>query len=147
MKKIIISTLFSVVYVFCAAQSESDIFGEWFNEEKDAVVTIYKDGNSISGKTTWLKEPLDSKGNAKLDLKNPDEKLRSRKRMGLKIMHSFKYNDQENIWEDGRIYDPKKGKLYGGTATLVNENELKLKGYIIGMPLLGRTATWTRKTN
>ena len=69
MKKII-TTLFSFVYVFCAAQSESDIFGEWFNEEKDAVVTIYKDGNSISGKTTWLKEPLDSKGNAKLDLKN-----------------------------------------------------------------------------
>ena len=120
MKKIIISTLFSVVYVFCAAQSESDIFGEWFNEEKDAVVTIYKDGNSISGKTTWLKEPFDSKGNAKLDLKNPDEKLRSRKRMGLKIMHSFKYNDQENIWEDGRIYDPKKGKLYGGTCTCRN---------------------------
>ena len=45
MKKIIISTLFSVVYVFCAAQSESDIFGEWFNEEKDAVVTIYKEDN------------------------------------------------------------------------------------------------------
>ena len=86
MKKILISTLFSVVYVFCAAQSESDIFGEWFNEEKDAVVTIYKDGNSISGKTTWLKEPLDSKGNAKLDLKNPDEKLRSRKRRGLKLL-------------------------------------------------------------
>ena len=50
MKKIIISTLFSVVYVFCAAQSESDIFGEWFNEEKDAVVTIYKDGNSIAAR-------------------------------------------------------------------------------------------------
>ena len=50
--------------------------------------------------------------------------------MGLKIMHSFKYNDQENIWEDGRFMI-QKGKLYGGTATLVNKNELKLKGILL----------------
>ena len=51
--------------------------------------------------------------------------------MGLKIMHSFKYNDQENIWEDGRIYHPKVSYI---KTSLVNKNELKLKGYIISIP-------------
>ena len=38
-----------------------------------------------------MKEPLDSKGNPKLDKENPDENLRSRKRLGLKIMQGFVY--------------------------------------------------------
>ena len=64
MKKIIISTLFSVVYVFCAAlEVNRDIFGEWFGDEKDAVVTSYKDWYiQLAVRRTWLEEPLDSKG-------------------------------------------------------------------------------------
>ena len=32
-------------------------------------------------------------------------------------------------------------------SSLIPNRILKLKGYIISMPFLGRTATWTRKTN
>ena len=127
------------------AQSDA-ILGEWYTADKDAVVTIFADGNTISGKTTWMEEPNDSKGNPKLDKENPDENLRSRKRMGLKIMQDFVYKG-DNVWEDGKIYKPSNGKTYGGTATLVNKNTLELEGYLISLPFIGKTSTWTRKTD
>jgi uncharacterized protein (DUF2147 family) len=66
--------------------------------------------------------------------------------MGLKIMQDFVYKG-DNIWEDGKIYKPSNGKTYGGTATLVNKNTLELEGYLISLPFIGKTSTWTRKTD
>ena len=123
------------------------ILGEWYNAEKDAIITLFKDkknNNSISGKITWMKEPLDQNGDPKTDPLNPEEKLKKRKRMGMKIMYGFIYKGS-NTWKDGRIYDPKKGKIYGGKITLTEENKLKLKGYLLGFPLIGRSSVWTRK--
>ena len=122
------------------------ILGEWYTSDKEAVVTIFMDGETFSGKTTWMKEPNDSNGNPKLDKENPEEKLRNRKRLGLKIMHGFIYKGN-NVWEDGRIYKPDVGKTYGGTATLMDENTLELEGYLISIPFIGKSSTWTRKTD
>ena len=127
------------------AQSDA-ILGEWYTSDKEAVVTIFMDGETFSGKTTWMKEPNDSNGNPKLDKENPEEKLRNRKRLGLKIMHGFVYKGN-NVWEDGRIYKPDVGKTYGGTATLMDENTLELEGYLISIPFIGKSSTWTRKTD
>ena len=91
-----------------------------------------------------MKNPLDPNGNFKLDELNPNEELRSRKRLGLKIMEGFIFKGK-NTWEDGRIYKPTNGKTYGGTATLVNTNTLELKGYLLSLPFIGKTSTWTRK--
>ena len=101
---------------------------------------------NILRKTTWMKEPNDKNGNAKLDKQNPDENLRSRKRLGLKIMQDFVFKGN-NVWEDGRIYKPSNGKTYGGTATLVDQNTLELEGYLISIPFIGKTSTWTRKND
>ena len=141
-----ITLLFGLLFSLTTFAQSDAIFGEWYTADKDAVVTIFADGNTISGKTTWMEEPNDSKGNPKLDKENPDENLRSRKRMGLKIMQDFVYKG-DNVWEDGKIYKPSNGKTYGGTATLVNKNTLELEGYLISLPFIGKTSTWTRKTD
>ena len=139
------ATLIMIFLSFLAfSQSNNKILGEWYTADKQAVVTIFVDGKTISGKTTWMKEPLDSKGNPKLDRENPDENLRSRKRIGLKIMQGFVYKG-DNVWEDGRIYKPTNGKTYGGTATLVDANTLELEGYLISLPFIGKKSTWKRK--
>ena len=125
----------------------SKIIGEWHNAEKDAIITLFTDkqeANTISGKITWMKEPLDKNGNPKTDPLNPDKKLQKRKRMGMKIMYDFKFKG-DGLWEEGRVYDPKKGKTYGGKMTLIGKNKLKLKGYLLGFPLIGRSSIWTRK--
>ena len=141
-----LTLLFGLLFSLTTLAQSDAILGEWYTADKDAVVTIFADGNTISGKTTWMEEPNDSKGNPKLDKENPDENLRSRKRMGLKIMQDFVYKG-DNVWEDGKIYKPSNGKTYGGTATLVNKNTLELEGYLISLPFIGKTSTWTRKTD
>jgi len=109
------------------------------------VITLYEDGKTISGKITWMLYPNDDNGNPKTDPNNSDEKLQSRARMGMVMMTDFAY-DEDNVWDDGELYDPKKGKTYTGMMTLKDANTLDLRGYI-GFSFIGRSSTWTRKLN
>ena len=143
MKKTIISIALAVTSVIAFAQTNADVVGEWYNAEKDAVITLYEDGSTISGKITWMKFPNDDNGIPKTDPLNPDEKLRSRARLGMVMMKNFTHIEG-NVWDDGNLYDPKKGKDYSGMITLADENTLALRGYI-GFSFIGRSSTWTRK--
>lgn len=123
-----------------------DILGVWLNEDKDAHVDIYKEGDKFFGKVVWLDEPIDEEtGEPKLDDENEDESLRSRPIMGLLLLRDFVF-DGDDEWEDGRIYDPKNGKDYKCYMEFPDEDEkstLKVRGYI-GFSMLGRTTYWTR---
>jgi uncharacterized protein (DUF2147 family) len=143
MKKTILTMVIVVSSTLAFAQTNADIVGEWYNAEKDAVITLFEDGRTISGKITWMKFPNDKNGNPKTDLLNPDEKLRARARMGMVMMHSFVHIEAK-VWGNGKLYDPKKGKTYSGKLTLTDKNTLDLRGYI-GFSFLGRSSAWTRK--
>lgn len=144
MKTIIL--FFGLLFSITTFGQSNAILGDWYTSDKEAVVTIFLDGKTFSGKTTWMKEPNESNGKPKLDKENPEQKLRSRKRLGLKIMQDFVYKGN-NVWQDGKIYKPSNGKTYGGTAKLVDKNTLELEGYLISIPFIGKTSTWTRKTD
>jgi uncharacterized protein (DUF2147 family) len=143
MKKIYSVLLFVFASLLAFSQSNNDVVGEWYNAEKDAVITLFEDGETISGKITWMKFPNDENGNPKTDPLNPDEKLRNRARLGMVMMNNFTLTE-DNVWEDGELYDPKKGKTYSGMITLKDANTLDLRGYI-GFSFIGRSSTWTRK--
>lgn len=134
--------------IFIASFSYSQAYnieGDWYTENNDAIIKIYKDGNTLSGKITWMKTPNDENGNPKTDPENPDEKLKSRKRLGMIMMYNFSY-DEEEQWDDGEIYDPESGNTYSGIITMTSKNKLDLRGYV-GISWFGRTSQWTRKTN
>jgi uncharacterized protein (DUF2147 family) len=144
-KKILLSFLSFLFVSFSYSQSHP-IEGEWYTEEKDAIITVYKSKqNTFYGKITWMESPNDENGNPKTDPENPNEKLRSRSRMGMTMMYNFIY-DESDKWNNGEIYDPKSGNTYKGTLTMVSENKLDLRGYV-GISWFGRTSHWTRKTN
>ena len=143
MKKMTTTLLFAFASLIAFSQTNADIVGEWYNAEKDAVITLFEDGEKVSGKITWMLHPNDENGNPKTDPLNPEEELRSRARLGMVMMHGFAY-DEDNIWDDGELYDPKKGKTYSGMMTLKDANTLDLRGYI-GFSFIGRSSTWTRK--
>ncbi len=143
MKKTILAIALSISTISAFAQTNSDIVGEWYNAEKDAIITIYEDGETVSGKITWMLYPNDDKGNPKTDPLNPDEKLKSRPRMGMVMMSGFTFI-KDKVWDDGELYDPKKGKTYSGMMTLKDSNTIDLRGYI-GFSFIGRSSTWTRK--
>jgi uncharacterized protein (DUF2147 family) len=124
------------------AQKEPDVpLGTWMNEEKEARFEIYRCGNKLCGKITWLKEPL-RQGKPKMDDQNPDAKLKSRPILGLVFMKDFEY-DGDNKWDEGTIYDPKSGKTYSCYMKVINKDKMEVKGYI-GISLIGRTQNWTR---
>ena len=143
MRNIILTLLCAAASVFAFAQTNADVVGEWYNAEKDAVITLFEDGNTISGKITWMKFPNDENGNPKTDPLNPDEELRARPRMGMVMMSGFAHIEGK-VWDNGKLYDPKKGKTYSGMVTLTDKNTLDLRGYI-GFSFIGRSSTWTRK--
>jgi uncharacterized protein (DUF2147 family) len=143
--------LFSIL--FCAAvaraANDDDILGVWNNEEKDGRIEIFKCGGKYCGKIVWAKEPNyptgsteGAPGTPRLDHKNPDHAKRSRPILGLQIVNDFSFAG-ENEWKGGTVYDPKSGNTYRGKLTLIPPNRLELRGFI-GIPLFGRTTTWTR---
>jgi uncharacterized protein (DUF2147 family) len=52
----------------------------------------------------------------------------------------------DNVWDDGKIYDPKNGSTYDCTITMINNNTIEVRGYI-GISIIGRTDTWTRQVS
>jgi uncharacterized protein (DUF2147 family) len=141
-----LKVVFFIVAVFMAgsayALNADSVIGEWYNAEGTSLINIHKCEAFYCGKIVWLKNPKDENGNEKVDSKNPDETKRSQKLMGLPILWGFTYSGG-NRWEDGKIYDPKKGKTYSCKMTLEG-NQLNIRGFI-GVSLLGRTTVWTRK--
>tara|TARA_B100001115_G_scaffold149960_1_gene119108 strand:+ start:1189 stop:1620 length:432 start_codon:yes stop_codon:yes gene_type:complete len=141
MKKLFL-LLFTVMSFSSFSQKNSDVTGEWYNAEKDAIITIFEDNSTLSGKITWMLNPNDENGNPKKDPLNPNKDLRDRDRLGLVMMTNFAYQ-KDNVWDGGTLYDPKTGKTYSGMLTLKDKDILNLRGYV-GIALLGRTSTWTR---
>lgn len=63
--------------------------------------------------------------------------------VGLTIMSGLK-KDGEG-WENGKILDPKSGKLYSAKAKLIEGGKkLEVRGFL-GISLLGRTQVWERQ--
>ena len=141
MKKLFL-LLFISISLSSFSQKNSDVTGKWYTAEKDAIITIFEDNNTLSGKITWMLNPNDENGNPKKDPLNPNKDLRDRARLDMVMMTKFAYQ-KDNVWDGGTLYDPKTGKTYSGMITLKDKNTLDLRGYV-GIALLGRTQTWTR---
>lgn len=128
--------------------SEADrIIGEWIPGHGNARVKITKENDVFTGTIVWLREPVDQKsGEPRKNINSRDPEMRDKPLMGLKIVDGFQFTDKR-VWESGTVYDPESGRTYCGKITLLNDNELRLRGSICGLSLLGRNDTWTRYSN
>ncbi len=148
MKKLKLILLVIAAFLFIlpasfAQQNADDILGLWLNQDEDAHIEITKRDGKYFGKIIWLKFPIDDEtGEPKVDKHNPDESLRSRPSLGLEILTDFVFDGKES-WEDGKIYNPKKGKTYSCYMRFIKEDTLKIRGFI-GVSLIGKTNIWTR---
>jgi uncharacterized protein (DUF2147 family) len=134
------------------AQSKADkIVGYYltYDDETGAEksqVQIFKSTNGkYYGKIVWLKEPLKD-GKPKVDDKNPDAKLQKRAIIGLEMLKGFTYNESDNEWNDGSIYNPSSGKTYNCYINFETATKVKIRGYIGASWMgLGKTAYWTKE--
>lgn len=121
-----------------------DIVGVWKNGEGTGLIQIYKNSdNKFYGKIVWLKVPNNADGTPRVDINNPDEKLRSRQLRGLENLREFAWVS-DGVWDNGSIYDPKVGKSYSCTIKMPDWYTLEVRGYI-GISAFGRTDVWKRQ--
>jgi uncharacterized protein (DUF2147 family) len=69
--------------------------------------------------------------------------------VGMTILEGLKQQtrDKPNLWTDGKILDPKNGKVYTCQAQLLDGGQkLLVRGYV-GLPMFGRSQTWIRVGN
>ncbi|GAB3689557.1 DUF2147 domain-containing protein [Spirosoma flavus] len=120
------------------------VLGRWLSHKKRNQVQIYKQGNKYYGKLVWMLEPNDPvTKKPKLDSENPDASLRSRPLMQMILVSNLSYKGN-NVWGDGEVYNPEDGKTYGCELILKDPNLLDMRGYVMGISMLGKTRTWTR---
>jgi uncharacterized protein (DUF2147 family) len=127
---------------FSQDRDREGILGTWLTAGGESKVEIYRcDNVTYCGKIIWLRDPL-KEGKPVTDDKNPEDSLKSRPVLGLQILRGFTYAG-DSLWSGGKIYDPKSGNDYSAKMTLVDEQNLDLRGYVM-IPLFGRTEKWTR---
>jgi len=133
-----------------APKPGDEILGVWHTTDDKSKVEIFKKKDQFYAKILSLKDPnwpandgMGMAGKPKNDRNNPDAALRNRPIAGLEFMNGFVYSGKKK-WTDGKIYDPEVGKTYSCKMTLVRPDSLEVRGFV-GLSLLGRTVTWSRK--
>ncbi len=124
-----------------ASTDEAVIEGRWLSGDGSGWIDIRLVNGSPVG--TAAGSTTAKEGDPpRLDDLNPDPELRDRPLHGITILQGFKY-EGDHVWKGGTIYDPNSGKSYKSSMTLVDQNTLKVRGFI-GISLFGRSDTWTR---
>ena len=124
------------------AHDASAITGRWLVEKRDAIIHVEPQGAHFVGRVVWAKERDGIKAEDRLDTKNPDPDLRSRKVLGLDVLTGIPTTpDEEGWYGKGRIYNPKTGKSYPVKLRLEAPDRLRLR---VGGSVIGQTTRWTR---
>jgi uncharacterized protein (DUF2147 family) len=140
---ILILTSIVLSQLTLAADTAHSIEGVWLSADGTGWIKIELGEDGPKGSIAGSPDDPEHKKPSDKDELNPDPALRDRQLLGLTIMQGFTAAG-DGKWKNGRIYDPNSGKTYKCKLTLVDENTLELRGYI-GISLLGRTETWTRR--
>lgn len=121
-----VTALVAVVLSATGASAAEPIAGRWVTEERDAIVEIKPCGNATCGTIArFLVPPPD--GLDQRDINNPEQRLRTRKLLGLPILTQFR--EEETLWR-GQIYDPKSGRSYRSVIRRKSANTIEVRGCI-----------------
>ena len=138
--KFFISIMFIGLFMASFGQSNGDeILGIWWNPEMTSRVEVYKENGLYYGKIIWLKADENEDGSSpRMDLNNEDESLRDRRVLGLVAMKELRWDEKQNEWDKGLLYDPMRGEEYSFYAKLKEDGSLSLFAYVMGMPFLNK---------
>lgn len=121
--------------------SAADLQGVWLTADKDAVLRITRCANRFCGRIIWLENATDRSGSPRLDQKNPDPAKQAQRICGLVVITGLTPVGPDR-W-DGSVYNPQDGQTYSGSITVLSDESLRVRAYI-GLPIFGRSETWTR---
>jgi uncharacterized protein (DUF2147 family) len=149
------SLLGAALIVVCSSTAwaqSSSIMGTWLTSSKAAEVRIAPCPNPANGPICGtVVKLLVAKGpdgkvvspDEATDIHNADPSLRSRKVVGMVLIHDFKKTNEANVFDDGTIYNGENGKTYKANISLQSDGTLRVRGYV-GSAMFGETQIWTR---
>ena len=131
--------------VTTAVAPQDKICGKWISTEKNVIVQVYKTGNEFNAKLVWFDDSDDKTKpmNTRVDYKNPNKSLQTRKLLGMEVVDNLTYNADTNSWENGIIYDAKSGHNWSSAAYIDQQGLLKVTGYW-KFKFLGKTMAFKR---
>lgn len=140
---LIISILLTLTN-FAFAQ-QKDITGLWKTIDDEthqakSVVKIYiKDGKLYGDVVKLFRKPGEDPDPI-CDKCDEDDLRYNKKVLGMTIIDGLEHDKDDDVWEDGEILDPKKGKTYDCKLWLEN-GKLQVRGYVL---FFHRTQEWLR---
>lgn len=142
MKKIL---CFILIFFFTNALSaqHAAIVGKWKTIDDEtgkplSIIEIYEKHNKIYGKVIEIFNPKNKKI-PKCERCDGEDK--NKQIIGLIVIKGLTWH--KNEYTNGKILDPKHGKLYKCSISFENKDKLKVRGFI-GIEILGRTQYWER---
>jgi uncharacterized protein (DUF2147 family) len=122
--------------------AQHSIVGKWKTIDDEtgkvvSVVEIYEAKGKFWGKIVELTNPKD-RDRTCVNCEGSDH---NKPILGLTVIKGL--SKVGNEYTNGKILDPKHGKLYKSTIALESKDRLKVRGYI-GVTFIGRTQIWER---
>lgn len=141
------NTVHSILLFFLvifSVQSQT-VIGKWKTIDDEtgkakSIVEIYERSGKIYGKVIDILEQ-ENKKRICTECSGEDK---NKPILGMIIIKGLSKKGLE--YTDGKILDPKNGRLYKCFITLEAKDKLKVRGYI-GISLIGRTQYWYRVQN
>jgi uncharacterized protein (DUF2147 family) len=119
------------------------IFGKWktiddLNGKEKGIVEIFEYKGKVYGRIIEIFEA--DKKHLKCEKCQGED--HNKPILGLNIIKGMTKNG--DVYDGGKIIDPKNGKSYHCKITLEGKDKLIVRGYI-GISLFGRSQTWIRQ--
>lgn len=145
MKYFFLICLFTSNFTAGVQQKADAITGKWMSTENNLEVEVFRQNAEYKARLLWFDDSDDKTKPmaSRLDEKNHDKTLRSRKLLGIEVLHGLQYNKDDDEWQGGIIYDSSSGKNWDAKAWINTEGVLKVRGYW-NIPLLGETMSFKR---
>lgn len=144
MKRILAATIFATLLTPVWAQMTP--VGVWhsFDEstgELASEIRIVDNGGVLFGRIEKL---LRKAANQKAVCEKCSDDRKDKPIIGMEVIRGARQAEGTEVWEDGKILDPKNGKVYKLKLTPIEAGKkLQVRGFL-GFSFLGRTQVWTR---
>lgn len=142
-------SLFVLISCSSSIFAQQDISGVWKTvDDKSgnpkALVEIKKNAdNQYTGTIIKLFPPIGFKN---IDIcQNCPAPYSNQPMLGMEILKGLKFDAKTDSYGQGKILDPRQGKLYNVRVKLRSDDKrLHIRGYI-GVSVLGRNQVWIRQ--
>ena len=142
MKRIFLSILLSVICLGLTFAQADRIAGEYqcVHDGVDSRIRIFRYEDGYRAQCVWVSNLKMEDGTLRRDVKNPDPAKRNITNDKIVIIDKVKY-DGKGAWNDGKIYDPTRGKYFTVTLSFKDENTLAVRGSVA---FIGKTVYWKK---